>query len=218
MAGGPTTGEVLITSGDTPIAALMADAGTRPLRVRQAAELLGVSPATVRRWADSGRIVSRRTQGGERRFHARGPEARPAAGAAAPSPARGDAERRYQLLLDTSVELGSSLDLDDVLQSAARRLGSALDIPDCDFYRLEGDDRLVCVASSTKGRFDDAWTGREFSLRDWRSARLAIEERRAVAFDSVVDDPRLVAARAPVGARLRPAQLHRPAAHRPRTR
>ena len=30
---------------------MMADAGTRPLRVRQAADLLGVSPATVRRWA-----------------------------------------------------------------------------------------------------------------------------------------------------------------------
>ena len=192
----------------------MADAGTRPLRVRQAADLLGVSPATVRRWADSGRIVSRRTQGGERRFHAEDLRLRPAAGEAASSPAHADAERRYQLLLDTSVELGSSLDLDDVLQSAARRLGSALDIPDCDFYRLEGDDRLVCVASSTKGRFDGAWTGREFSLRDWGSARTAIQERRAVAYDSVVDDPRLSRARAPVGARLRPAQLHRPAAHR----
>ena len=169
----------------------MADAGTRPLRVRQAADLLGVSPATVRRWADSGRIVSRRTQGGERRFHAEDLRLRPATGEAASSPAHADAERRYQLLLDTSVELGSSLDLDEVLQSAARRLGSALDIPDCDFYRLEGDDRLVCVASSTKGRFDGAWTGREFSLRDWGSARTAIQERRAVAYDSVVDDPRL---------------------------
>ena len=142
----------------------MTEAGTRPLRVRQAADLLGVSPATVRRWADSGRLVSRRTEGGERRFHLDDLRAG-AATTAPPSPSsrHANAERRYQLLLDTSVELGSSLDLDEVLQSAARRLGSALDTPDCDFYQLEGDERLVCVASSTKGRFDGIWTGREFS-------------------------------------------------------
>jgi molybdopterin-binding protein len=32
----------------------------------QAATLLGVSPDTVRRWADSGRLQTRRTQGGHR--------------------------------------------------------------------------------------------------------------------------------------------------------
>jgi len=168
----------------------MAETGTSPLRVRQAADLLGVSPATVRRWADSGRLVSRRTQGGERRFHLDDLDGGPAPAAASRLSPEGGAERRYQLLLDTSVELASSLDLDEVLQSAARRLGSALAIPDCDFYRLEGDDRLICVASSTKGRFDGAWAGREFSLRERHSARLAIGERRAVAFDSL-DDPRL---------------------------
>jgi molybdopterin-binding protein len=33
----------------------------------QAAELLGVSPDTVRRWADAGRLSTRRTAGGHRR-------------------------------------------------------------------------------------------------------------------------------------------------------
>jgi molybdopterin-binding protein len=33
----------------------------------QAAELLGVSPDTVRRWADAGRLATRRTAGGHRR-------------------------------------------------------------------------------------------------------------------------------------------------------
>ena len=169
----------------------MTEAGTTPLRVRQAADLLGVSPATVRRWADNGRLVSRRTKGGERRFHLDDLRAEAATTEPPPPASRhADAERRYQLLLDTSVELGSSLDLDEVLQSAARRLGSALDTPDCDFYQLEGDERLVCVASSTNGRFDGVWTGREFPVQDWNSARLAIGERRAVAFESL-DDPRL---------------------------
>ena len=36
------------------------------LRIGQAAELLGVSVDTVRRWADAGRIPTRRTAGGQR--------------------------------------------------------------------------------------------------------------------------------------------------------
>lgn len=36
--------------------------------LRQAADLLGVHPATVRNWADRGDLVSRRTPGGHRRF------------------------------------------------------------------------------------------------------------------------------------------------------
>ncbi len=36
--------------------------------LRQAAELLGVHPATVRNWADHGDLPSRRTPGGHRRF------------------------------------------------------------------------------------------------------------------------------------------------------
>ncbi len=38
------------------------------LSLRQAAELLGVHPATVRNWADEGKIAARRTPGGHRRF------------------------------------------------------------------------------------------------------------------------------------------------------
>ncbi len=36
--------------------------------LRQAAEILGVHPATVRNWADKGELRSRRTPGGHRRF------------------------------------------------------------------------------------------------------------------------------------------------------
>ena len=36
--------------------------------LRQAADILGVHPATVRNWADKGELASRRTAGGHRRF------------------------------------------------------------------------------------------------------------------------------------------------------
>ena len=38
------------------------------LSLRDAAQLMGVHPATLRSWADQGRIASRRTAGGHRRF------------------------------------------------------------------------------------------------------------------------------------------------------
>ena len=38
----------------------------REFRIGQAAELLGVSPDTVRRWADSGDLPTRRSDGGQR--------------------------------------------------------------------------------------------------------------------------------------------------------
>ncbi len=174
----------------------MRAAPTQPawLRVQNAADVLGVSATTVRRWADSGRLVSRRMPSGQRRFLLDDLEAvvAPAAHEGRPEPRPGDAEERYQLLLDTSLELASTLDLDEVMQSAARRLSAALELPDCDIYRLAGDDTLICVASSTDGVLDKAWAGRELALDQWGSIRLAIETRRPVTF-STVDDPRLAA-------------------------
>ena len=42
--------------------------GEEWLSLREAAELLGMHPATVRLWADRNEIPSRRTSGGHRRF------------------------------------------------------------------------------------------------------------------------------------------------------
>jgi excisionase family DNA binding protein len=46
------------------------------LSLREAAELLGIHPATVRLWADRNEIPSRRTSGGHRRFRRADVEAR----------------------------------------------------------------------------------------------------------------------------------------------
>ena len=165
---------------------------SRWLRVQQAADVLGVSANTVRRWADSGRITCQRSPSDQRRFLADDLEAL-VAGAArrdGPQPRPGGAEQRYQLLFETSLELASSLEPAEVLQSAARRLSAALDTPDCDIYRQEDDERMVCVASSADGVFNESWVGQEFRLEDWPCDRLAVESRRAVTVRNL-DDPRL---------------------------
>ena len=151
--------------------------------------MLGVSASTVRRWADGGQLVSQRTPSGQRRFPAT--ELRVLTTDQDNGDGeRSDAERRYQVLLETSLELASSLELSEILQSAARRLSAAFELPDCDIYRLEGDDRLVCVAACLDGSFDEHWTGHEVALHEWACERLAVESRRAVTVSSL-DDPRL---------------------------
>jgi excisionase family DNA binding protein len=46
----------------------MSDTTTDWVSLREAADILGVHPATVRNWADKGELASRRTPGGHRRF------------------------------------------------------------------------------------------------------------------------------------------------------
>ena len=162
------------------------------LRVQQAADLLGVSATTVRRWADSDRLVCQRTPSGQRRFSRFELERRLAAGApgiAGSSPSD-RAEQHYRLLFETSLELASSLELTEVLQSAARRLSAALRIRDCDIYRLEADGRLVCLASTLNGAYDANWVGQKLRLEDWPCKRRAVETGRAVTVSSR-HDPRL---------------------------
>ena len=165
----------------------------RWLRVQQAADLLGVSPNTVRRWVAQGRIACRRTPSGQRRFLADDLERVLGNGhpASRERPAASKrAEQRERLLFETSLDLASSLDLGQVLQAAAQRLCAVLEIPDCDVYRLEDDTRLVCLASTVAGDLDAAWVGQEFPLNEWICTRQAVETRHAVTVASR-DDPRL---------------------------
>ena len=172
--------ELVKNRPETPILSAMRATTTRStwLRVQQAADMLGVSATTVRRWADSGRLASRRMPSGQRRFLADDLVAAVAEAGrdgddGRDGRRRDDAEQRYQLLLETSIELASTLDLDEVLQSAARRLSAALKVPDCDIYRLIGDDKIVCLTSIYDGVFDGNWVDHETHPR-----RLALRTRR----------------------------------------
>ena len=163
--------------------------------MQEAADLLEVSPSTLRRWGDAGRIACHRTPGGQRHFcredlerlnggQARAATERPASGAYA--------DDRYRLLFETSRDLASSLDLHEVLESAAQRLTALLQIPDCDIYRLDDGERLVCLTSTINGVRDPDWIGQELPIADWPCARLAVEGRRPIAVANL-QDPRLSA-------------------------
>jgi diguanylate cyclase (GGDEF)-like protein/excisionase family DNA binding protein len=165
----------------------------RSLRVQQAASLLGVSASIVRRWAADGRVPCQRTPSGQRRFYVDDLERAVSGESPLDRNSRAGDEpsaQRSQLLFETSLELASALELADVLQSAARRLSAALAIPDCDIYALEGDERIVCLASSVGGVLDASWVGRQFCLADWPCNRLALETRRAISVRNL-EDPRL---------------------------
>lgn len=64
--------EILIAGG----AILSSQGGDEWLSLRQAADMLGMHPATVRLWADRNELPSRRTSGGHRRFRRTDIEAR----------------------------------------------------------------------------------------------------------------------------------------------
>lgn len=100
------------------------------LRVQQAADLLGVSSTTVRRWVESGRLVCQRTPSGQRRFLRDNLE-RILGEAAAPAGDRlvaGDhAEERYRALVESSDDhifiVGRDHRLQYVNAAAARLFG-----------------------------------------------------------------------------------------------
>ena len=117
------------------------------LRVRQAAELLGVSASSLRRWADSGKVASRRTPGGQRRF-ARAdlaallPPARAGARAGA-TEARPEQDRKLALLFEVTRAVTSSLVLEDVLKLVTRTTAEAMGTFAADIFDYSAADNTM---------------------------------------------------------------------------
>src|SRR5215470_12613001 len=64
------------SKGHYEVMIMSSQAGDEWLSLREAANLLGMHPATIRLWADRNEIPSRRTSGGHRRFRRADIEAR----------------------------------------------------------------------------------------------------------------------------------------------
>jgi excisionase family DNA binding protein len=137
-----------------------ADRPAGSLRLSEAAALLGVSPITLRRWADDGKVASQRTPGGQRRFRREDLQAvQRMEGRTSRwgSKQREQGERalsagalREQMLAEL-VALGTTSaqtrDIDRLLQQVAERLLTTLRVINCDIYRLLDDGTLTCVMS-----------------------------------------------------------------------
>ena len=119
------------------------------VRLSEAAQLLGVSPVTVRRWADAGRIACTRTPGGQRRFHRCelealvGADPSDAAGLSSPAgpilvatPAP-DLANMFAALRQASRAITSSVVLEDVLDIVARTAAAALDGSACTIFAYD---------------------------------------------------------------------------------
>ena len=101
------------------------------------------------------------------------------------------AAERLTLVNDVSFELSSSLELDEVLTSTARRLCAVAGLTACDIYTLRDDEWLCNVVSIAGGKLDLSWQGREFALREWAAPHEAVRTRRPVLVRTL-DDPRIL--------------------------
>jgi excisionase family DNA binding protein len=95
----------------------MAKPETEWVSLRRAAEILGVHPATVRNWADEGKIASRRTAGQHRRF------------------SRQDLERHAQVAHDVQ-PLEVQLILQNALGSTRMQIGENPDLSQIEWYSV----------------------------------------------------------------------------------
>ena len=164
------------------------------LRVRQAAELFGVSASTLRRWADSGKVASRRTPGGQRRFSrddlaALLPPARAGASAEA-SVAQLEQDRKLALLFEATRAVTSSLVLEDVLELVTRTTAEAMGTFAADIFDyLAADNAMVASGywALDITPEDEAYLGSCISLDERPGYYPYVDEPRLV--EQQLDDP-----------------------------
>ncbi|HEY5168926.1 MAG TPA: GAF domain-containing protein, partial [Thermoleophilia bacterium] len=144
------------------------------LRVGDVANLLGVSPNTVRRWTDVGRIAAHRSPGGHRRYLADDvlallPQDEGDGGA---QPGDFAQLRRQTQDLRSTLQAGLDLmsllaeDLHAVPAEAARILCDLTGAPRCDVSFVEGD-RLRLAVSIEAGELDPGRQGTAWATAEW---------------------------------------------------
>jgi diguanylate cyclase (GGDEF)-like protein/excisionase family DNA binding protein len=166
------------------------------LRVRQAAELLDVSASTLRRWADSGKVASRRTPGGQRRF-SRAVLAKLAPpdqdGADAPaSTSQLFRDPKLALLFEATRSVTSSLVLEDVLELVARTTAEAMGTFAADIFDYSATDNAMVASGYWALDItpeDEDYLGLRISLDERPDYYACVTHPRLV--EQQLDDPEL---------------------------
>ena len=150
--------------------------------MRQAAELLDVSASTLRRWAGSGKVASRRTPGGQRRFRRDDLVALlPPAPAAAS--AQLEQERKLALLFEATRAVTSSLVLEDVLELVTRTTAAAMGTFAADIFDYSAADNAM-VASG--------YWALDITPEDEEYLGFSISLDERPGYYPCIDEPRLI--------------------------
>ena len=94
------------------------------------------------------------------------------------------------LLVESGLEFGATLELDPVLQSVARRLCAVTEAPNCDIYTIQGGE-FRCVACVDKGVADASYVGTVYPLAELPLSSGAVRTRRPLLVTDIAEDPRL---------------------------
>jgi len=156
--------------------------GREWLRLGEAADALGVSLSTLRRWSDTGKLACYRSPGGHRRYRRTDVEAL--------LDSHGDdrlqQDRGRELVISAGLEDGGRLDADDVLPAVARRLCELTNAPVAEIHRVDGDLLRVVVSFDGK-RFNHGRAGTVVPLLRSPCSRRAVEARAAFAVSGHAD-------------------------------
>ena len=98
--------------------------------------------------------------------------------------------RELRTLAENSLEFGSTLDMDRVLISIARRMRSAVGASACDIYAVEGDSMRALLAIDDADTLDAAWPGTELRLAAFPLSSLALRSRQPVVVVDLLTDVR----------------------------
>ena len=158
------------------------------LSVQQAANRLGVSPVTIRRWTATGFLPCTRTAGGHRRIDEHDiDDLAKAIGGSNHLAAQLAREREVDVLVNTASALAVKLDLTELLLEIAMRMTSLLDCHFCAISEYVPEDdavRALAEYDHAGQRLPDA---SPYRLRDFPLTRRVLAEQITAVVN--VDDP-----------------------------
>jgi len=99
----------------------------------------------------------------------------------------------YEAIDDMSAQLGTGGSAAALWQASAGRLCQLLDVPNCDIFRVAGDEDFVCIGSMLDGRPYPEYLGTRGGEMLWAIDYEALQSRAPVLV-STPEDPRLSAA------------------------
>jgi excisionase family DNA binding protein len=158
------------------------------LSVQQAANRLGVSPVTIRRWTATGFLPCTRTAGGHRRIDEHDiDDLAKAIGGSNHLAAQLAREREVDVLINTASALAVKLDLTELLLEIAMRMTSLLDCHFCAISEYVPEDDAVCALAEYDHAGQRLPDASPYRLRDFPLTRRVLEEQTTAVVN--VDDP-----------------------------